>query len=487
MQLQNHGIVKIASVVLLSFIVMMALYNAPQIRSIVGPGVLAMGSVAVSFWLFRQYWMLDTQNKYFWLLLSLGMMLFSLTNIYYFIEKFILPVDQFTSATNWLWVLSYLIFFIALIYKMLILTNYRASQQLIFNIIILITFVTSLSLHYILMPMLNLSRRSAGGASVELVYPILDLIIVVVAVVLMNLTWQTVQVKWYIVLGFLTLILTDSLYFYLSVIEGIEIGSYLHSLWLLGVLLIGHAGTFAKNHDDIKLSRYGHQFSLRQEVFSYVVGILLVLFVINSYGWELNSLSLGLSFIMIMMMIRNVYLIRRNMHLVKQYQYLAYHDVLTGLYNRSKFNDDLSLYVTKATAHDESLALIMMDLDDFKSVNDGYGHHVGDELLKQVANRLKNSLSEEAFLYRLGGDEFVTLIPRATQVDADWIADRVEEQFQHSFNILGATLRMKPSIGMSFYPNDGHDGDVLLQRADAAMYQMKYDDKKHVGMVAKQT
>ncbi|WP_411954873.1 diguanylate cyclase domain-containing protein [Alkalibacillus sp. S2W] len=478
--LKQHKIL-IGSIVWIGiyFLLIAGLLDDSAVRQMIGPISVAIAAIGVSFWLFRQYWLLTTQNRYFWLLLSFGMMLFGLTNLYDVISFTVQSTDQFTLATNWLWAFSYLVFFIALIYKLLILTSYYTSQQLVFNILVFLTFVLALGLHFIIMPLFDLSQQSIGFDSIEIIYPLLDLSILVTAFILLNLTWQTENVKWYSMFGLLILILGDLLYFYFVTLEGFIETIYIQPLWLLGVVLIGVSGFYARDHEGVHLSQHGHQFSLQQEILSYVVIFILIMFVFYSYGWELNSLSLGLAFILVITIIRNIFLIRQKLRLVAQYQYLAYHDYLTGLRNRSKFNKDLTQLVKQAEQKGERMGLIMIDLDNFKPVNDDFGHQIGDALLQRVVKRLTQGLrGDQGILYRLGGDEFIVLVPRLEN-DVDHLVGEILSQFDAPFDLGETELQMTPSIGVSIYPDDGEYGDLLLQLADTAMYQVKRDGKNN--------
>ncbi len=153
---------------------------------------------------------------------------------------------------------------------------------------------------------------------------------------------------------------------------------------------------------------------------------------------------------------------------------LAYFDVLTHLPNRRMFSDRLSVALANAHRHGHQLGVIFLDLDLFKEVNDSLGHSAGDELLKQVAKRLRESLREGDTAARMGGDEFTILLQQIeSEAAATAIAKRMIELISEPFDIAGEALNITASIGISLYPCDGLDEDTLLHQADAAMYRVK--------------
>lgn len=158
--------------------------------------------------------------------------------------------------------------------------------------------------------------------------------------------------------------------------------------------------------------------------------------------------------------------------------YQAYHDILTELPNRALFKDRLGLALLQAKRNESSLAVMFIDLDRFKLVNDTLGHGVGDELLQQVATRLKACLRRCDTLSRLGGDEFTVVLPElADQRDAALIADKFIESLRTPFELGGQLLHISASIGIAVYPNDGRSVEELIKYSDVAMYHMKAQGK----------
>jgi len=158
----------------------------------------------------------------------------------------------------------------------------------------------------------------------------------------------------------------------------------------------------------------------------------------------------------------------------EQLVHAATHDALTDLPNRALLNDRLTLELAHASRNQQRLALLSLDLDHFKEVNDTLGHKVGDQLLQAVGERLREALRKSDTVARMGGDEFMLILPGITRPeDFVRVAQKVLDVVREPFLLAGHTLRITTSIGVTIYPDDGPDVDVLLRNADIALYQAK--------------
>ncbi len=155
---------------------------------------------------------------------------------------------------------------------------------------------------------------------------------------------------------------------------------------------------------------------------------------------------------------------------------LAYNDSLTGLPNRAMFLDQLGQQLELAKANAESVAVLFMDLNRFKAVNDTLGHDVGDRLLKGVADRIRRVVRGVDLVSRLGGDEFTVALAPADANAAGSVAQNICRALSRSFNINGHEIFMSSSIGIAMYPQNGDDVNTLLKHADMAMYRAKKDN-----------
>lgn len=152
---------------------------------------------------------------------------------------------------------------------------------------------------------------------------------------------------------------------------------------------------------------------------------------------------------------------------------MAFYDPLTRLANRRKFQDEVEVAIAHARVTQERFAILFLDLNRFKTVNDTMGHDVGDELLKHVGSRLASMLRQPDLLGRMGGDEFAILLHDATEVGVENVVGRMLESVQRPFKVGTFNLRAELSIGAAFYPDNGENLIQLMRHADTAMYQAK--------------
>ena len=191
-------------------------------------------------------------------------------------------------------------------------------------------------------------------------------------------------------------------------------------------------------------------------------------------------LSLGALGITLILLFYDAHLQRSRAHASElqranaQLQHMATHDVMTGLPNRVLLADRLEQAIAQAERSSQPFAVLMVDLDRFKSINDSLGHEAGDELLRQVAQRLRSALRKTDTLARIGGDEFVVVLSGITGPhDVETVLANVLESVRRPIELASIEVQTSPSIGVSLYPHDGTDPQTLLKHADAAMYHAK--------------
>ena len=161
--------------------------------------------------------------------------------------------------------------------------------------------------------------------------------------------------------------------------------------------------------------------------------------------------------------------------------YLAYHDALTGLKNRKAFYEQLQDALYHAKRYGTELALIYIDIDKFKKVNDTLGHEMGDMLLLEIRDRLQNSLRKTDFVSRIGGDEFVVLVDNPHHVHPAIIAEKIVKSLSEPYELKGNIVDyISSSVGISVFPTDAVDMDSLVKKADQAMYVAKENRNAYV-------
>ena len=168
---------------------------------------------------------------------------------------------------------------------------------------------------------------------------------------------------------------------------------------------------------------------------------------------------------------------------IERSQYLAFHDDLTALANRRLFQDRLASAMERAKRSGTSIALMQIDLDRFKEVNDSHGHHIGDLLLHKVATMLGSRVRRSDTVARTGGDEFSIILEEPSgRQDAELVADSLVQILAESFDVLDRRIRIGASIGIAVFPEDAADADSLCIAADMRMYEVKQDHHEALAM-----
>jgi diguanylate cyclase (GGDEF)-like protein len=171
---------------------------------------------------------------------------------------------------------------------------------------------------------------------------------------------------------------------------------------------------------------------------------------------------------------------RQRQQIEEKIRYQAMHDLLTGLPNRLRFNDILNQGIQKIIQQEETIAVMFLDLDRFKIINDTLGHTVGDDLLKIVAQRIRDTIRIEDVVARWGGDEFTIFLPRVTEIPPIiQIAKNILQTLEGAFFINGHELYISSSIGIALWGKDSPDAETLIQHADAALYYAKNEGRNN--------
>ncbi|MEK4746863.1 EAL domain-containing protein [Bacillus circulans] len=198
-----------------------------------------------------------------------------------------------------------------------------------------------------------------------------------------------------------------------------------------------------------------------------------------------NELSVHSKFVPIIVnhTIKGIYVILRDISEKKKtaekIQFMSFHDQLTGLYNRRALMEAINLEIKRAETDQAAFALMTIDLDRFKYINDTFGHIVGDQILVKVAERLLEFNNYKCHVYRQGGDEFNILLSQTNRQEVASIAQQILSTFANSFYLDSQEYYISPSIGISMYPQDGEDIEILIKNADEALFRVKERGKAH--------
>jgi len=186
-----------------------------------------------------------------------------------------------------------------------------------------------------------------------------------------------------------------------------------------------------------------------------------------------------------MMLANQAGLAIENASLYEMVRHQSHTDSITNLWNHGFFQDQLSKEITSARANHHALSLLVLDIDDFKKLNDTYGHHNGDIVLREIANILKDSSRENDYACRYGGEEFAIILTQTTKEQGMVIAERIREKiagqtFQLSADTNVEKLHVTVSIGLSTFPEDAHTKEEFIAKADKAMYIAKFSGKNRI-------
>jgi diguanylate cyclase (GGDEF)-like protein len=314
------------------------------------------------------------------------------------------------------------------------------------------------------------SRGSFATIATNLAYPIGDLVLVMMLVAVFVMRGWRPGAPWLALgAGFGIFAIADTVYV-LRVTAGTYVtGTPLDSLWLIGTFLVSIA---AWQRGDIRRRNLAGQ---RQPVVVPALFLLSSLGIVAINGVWVNLLPLGVVLAVLTLLVAVARLGRayQQLRILADSRREARTDELTGLANRRLFYETL-LGCIEEGSRSAGVAVLMVDLDQFKEINDSLGHQAGDEVLRQLAPRLSQVVGMGGTLARLGGDEFgVILAPLASVAEATGLADRIADAVGLPMPVAGMSLRIEASIGIAVCPEHGTTAEVLLRKADVAMYEAK--------------
>jgi diguanylate cyclase (GGDEF)-like protein len=319
-------------------------------------------------------------------------------------------------------------------------------------------------------PVLASATGSAAAVITNLAYPVADLLLVALVLGLLALRGWRLDRMWMLLGGgFALLYVADSIYL-LRVAAGSESTGLLPNVfYLAGVVLLAFAAW--QPESEAPTARLERWSVLIVPAASVVAAIGLLLY---DHFAALDPLALTLSTLTLVAAMLRTALTFRDVRALAATRIEATTDELTSLPNRRLFMRTVDEAIVAARAEDVSLALLLIDLDQFKKLNDTLGHHAGDLLLRQVGPRVRGVLREADMLARLGGDEFGALLaaPCGESVALS-VAERVGEALRRPFDVEGLHLHVAASVGISLFPTHSQDAPQLLRHADIAMYQAK--------------
>ena len=342
--------------------------------------------------------------------------------------------------------------------------------------------------------------RSSSGSMLEQVltiaYPVTDVLLASIALEALARSGRGGRGPLVLVaLGLLVMAVADSVYAYLTQIDAFDTANSIDAIWIAGYLLFALAAVSAvtatepplRDESRIGLIRIGLPYVPLVAAGATAVSVQVLHGDLGSFlfwaGFVIITLVVGRQLVSLLEnrtlnagLEASVASLHEQQALLR---HLAFHDPLTQLANRTLFRDRIEHAIARSSRHPHRLAVIFLDLDDFKTVNDSLGHANGDELLAALADRLRGCVRQGDTVARLGGDEFGILIEDDAEPaqEATRIAERVLDSVHRTFLLGGHELQLTASIGISVAGSDVTDADTMLRHADLALYQAKAQGK----------
>jgi diguanylate cyclase len=400
-----------------------------------------------------------------WLAIAVALGFYGLGNVYYSVVLYTVQDPPFPSPADAGWLAFYPVAYVCL--GLIVRDSLRRSRASLWLDGLVVTFaVAGVGVAAVVMPILSASGGSTAEVLTSAAYPLGDLALLSLTIGVVALHGWRGRGLLLLAAGFATFAAADSIHLSLVVADAFEPGTLLDSLWLVGAAL---------------LSLSAWQPPQRAGAAQLVSGAMLIM----PLGFGLAALALltsgairplppaavALAAAAVAASMLRTALSFRELRALAETRRQATTDELTDLPNRRAFDRALTTAIERAAERGDTLAVMVIDLDHFKDLNDTLGHHAGDRVLEQVGPRLRSALRNQDLLARLGGDEFAVLLPGAQAAEAagPCIAAALEQRFL----VDGIELHVAGSVGVALYPEHGSDAETLMQRADVAMYVAK--------------
>ena len=410
-----------------------------------------------------------------WILIGLGALVWSLGELYWWRVIENLPEEPFPSIADamYLGLFPFLYAGLVLLVKARV-THFHASQWL--DGLAAALLIASVGAAIVLPPVLASGEGGFAAVATNLAYPLGDLVVLALLAALAALTgWHPGRAVALLALGCAIFATADATYLY-RVATGADLApGVAEVLWALGLVAMG-VGAIQSSGAPPEARLEGWRLMALPTIVS--LGAMAVL-VHDHFGRGSDAGVWLAAAALVVCMARAALTFRENIALADSHRQ-AVTDSLTGLPNRRLFNDRVERALALARREGHQVAVMIIDLDRFKEVNDTLGHGSGDVLLQEIAARLTDCVRESDTIARLGGDEFAVLLPEVTDpAGAALVATALGAAIAEPVLLEGLSLDTEASIGIALFPGDGDDVAHLLQRADVAMYTAKADHLGH--------
>jgi diguanylate cyclase (GGDEF)-like protein len=380
----------------------------------------------------------------------------------------------FPSICDVIWWISYAVTAATIIGAAGSHARRRATLKIWLDGLIACTATAAIAAAFVLAPVVNSAKGAHQAVLVELLYPLCDVVVGTLLVGVIGLSgWRLDRRRVFLAAAFLLLLAADtdnSIQFAKGAVTSnswIQL-AYMAAFTCMAVAAwqsVPHRLPSAEPADSVRWSTLA-----LPACFAFVAPVILV----YDHFSNVPLAAFVLTMVALLAAMLRLALALRDMLTLKDMQRAAFTDELTELPNRRMFSNRLREQLAAMESEGGALTLLMLDLDNFKQLNDTLGHDAGDELLRLLGPRLRRALRSDALIARLGGDEFAILLePNCPSETAVTVAHDVLASFNQPLKVHGLALRLTASVGIASYPADAQDADSLLKCADVAMYEAK--------------
>lgn len=476
-----------------------ALFSTSGQTEMVVSSFFSLGGICLSaILLWRVSIRIKTNERIFWKWMTIGA-------ICYLIAETIYRIYEWSSQTepsfpNWsdvFYIAHSLMYIASLLYIIMQQRKQIAMWQALFDALIVTCVTMAYSWIYIIQPIIRLEEKVLYVA-VLVAYPFLDLVMLFLLLLLFFVTNVRRIWLWNIV-GVGLFVFTDTIYFIQMMQWNDVYSSWLDPLWMMSLLMISFSSYDAKE-GELSFQKEEQSFHIKV-LFPYISFLTLMWMPFIYLGDQIVITCFA--FAVVFIFIRQFMTLKENRQLVQQLQtlnndleqkvmkrtqeltqlneqltYAANHDFLTGLFNRRAFVTALEQSIAQANKQKHSMAVVFIDVDRFKQINDYFGHEIGDALIVQIGQWLKKQVRSTDIVARQGGDEFTIIVTPIYHLhELQTIVEKMMTITEQPMTVKHLDVRITLSVGIAVYPFDGETSDTLMKHADIAMYRAKEQGK----------
>ncbi len=469
--------------------------------------------------LFYVYQKSAGKSRLFWLLLSLGCFNYSIAEGIWTYSHYFSNIEPvYPGWADFFYFLQIVFYLAAFVYHLKQEKEIAYQIKFLFDIMIIIAVFTALSGHFLIQHLLPEESVATMLFIVSIGYPIGDLLLMFAAVSFYIGFFQTIsrRMMGLMIAGLLFQVFADTAYLFSTFTNTYTPANLYAPFWSLGLLLVALAGLYSLDPMNESMAKktptLNHDRISIRMLLPYISLLLLFVSLVVEQDENTTVLFVGAGTAAILIITRQVYTMRDNRRLlfnydqltsvleqkieertievtakneqleraVQQTKHLANHDVLTGLPNRRLFLEKLDSSIADAILNSQQLAVVFIDLDRFKNINDSFGHEFGDILLQNFSQKIADNLRSIDIVSRQGGDEFTIILDDIyEEKDVTSMIHRLQSVLLKPLTVNGQELHISLSIGIAIYPKDGNTASELLKNADSAMYSAKAKGKNN--------